>query len=139
MIHTNPMPAGLPTNKRVSKPSHRYGLRDWFASERGIAFFTMGVFAFLGAWFGAIVYFACWIGAQQALSHERLFTDRSLVIALHVGAFVLCGAVTGAIKHLDSGTPPDLRRPTNRHILSSFLAWTALLAMSAGFWLFVLR
>lgn len=132
MIHTNPMPAGLPTNKRVSKPSHRYGLRDWFASERGIAFFTMGVFAFLGAWFGAIVYFACWLA-------ERVFTGRSLALALHVGAFVLCGAVTGAIKHLDHDALDPQQRIRNRYLLPAFLTWTALLAMSCGFWLFVLR
>lgn len=132
MIHTNPMPADLPTNDRVSKPHRRYGLLDWIASDRGTAFLTMGVFAFLGAWFGAIVYFACWLA-------ERVFTGRSLVIALHIGACVLIGSVTGAIKHLDSDVPQEFRRPTNRHILSSFMVWTALLAMSGGFWLFVTR
>jgi hypothetical protein len=132
MIPTNPLPSDLPPNTRVSKPLRRYGLRDWFASPRGIAFLTMGLFAFLGAWFGAIVYFACWLA-------ERVFTVRSLVIALHVGAFVLIGSVTGAIKHLDSEAPPELRRPLDQHVLPSFLAWTALLMMSSGFWLFVLR
>jgi len=132
MIPTNPMPTDLPPNTRVSKPSHRFGLRDWFATDRGIAFLTMGLFAFLGAWFGAIVYFAYWIA-------ERIFTARSLVIALHVGAFVLIGSVTGAVKHLYSETPTELRRPRDRHVPPAFLAWTALLMMSCGFLLFVLR
>lgn len=132
MIPTNPLPADLPTNTHVSKPSRRFGLRDWFATDRGIAFLTMGLFAFLGAWFGAIVYFAYWIA-------ERIFTARSLVIALHVGAFVLIGSVTGAIKHLDSEAPTELRRPRDRHVPPAFLAWTALLMMSAGFWIYVLR
>lgn len=117
MIHTNPMPADLPTNKRVSKASADN-------SHRLTAFLTMGVFAFAGAWIAS-----------------QVFSPLGLVISLHSGAFMLCGMVAWAMR--SATLAPELRseqqRRTDPLVFPSFLAWTAILAMSAGFWLFVLR